>query len=91
MVTLVRFSLHAANAHRYRAAYQVLARLGFDPVHAAFSRGVEAFPGAALAALPGDPAEHARAAFVALAEARLDPVGVAGVPLLDTAQPRACA
>jgi hypothetical protein len=91
MVTLVRFSLHHANAQRYRAAYQVLSRLGFDPVLGDFSPGGAAFPGAAMAALPGDPAEHARAAFVALSEASLEPVGVAGVPLLDSARPRACA
>lgn len=92
MVTLVRFSLQAGNAHDYRAAYQVLARLGYDPVVGGFSGAGAAFPGAAVAALPGDPSEHARAAFVALSEARLTPVGVAGIPLLEEGvRLRACA
>jgi hypothetical protein len=82
MGTIIRFALHSAGAPAYRAAFDVLARMGFDPLEAPPSWRTagtyRTFPAAALGVRSEDPAELARAAFVALHDAHLRPVAVTG-------------
>jgi hypothetical protein len=82
MGTLLRFALHGAGSHAYRAAYDVLAPLGFEAVDGAWFGGALCagcpLPAAVVARVAGDPAALSRAAFVALAEAKLHPVAVTG-------------
>lgn len=89
MGTFVRFALHDAGEQGYRAAFDVLSRIGFAAVEGPSVRGCpircRVFPALAVAELPGDPADHARAAFVALHEARLRPMGVTGQALAASA------
>jgi hypothetical protein len=88
MSLLVRFALHGACDRRYQAAFDVLAALGLDPLERPApgppaGRGPpcrQVFPAAAVGG-QGDPATVARAAFVALQEARLRPVAVSSCPL----------
>jgi hypothetical protein len=87
MSLLVRFALHGACDRRYQAAFDVLAALGLDPLERPApgppGRGPpcrQVFPAAAVGG-EGDPAAVARAAFVALQEARLRPVAVSSCPL----------
>lgn len=77
MWTVIRFSLSGAAPERYRAAFELLGRSGFQP-HRRPGAANEVLPASVVADLFQDPAVVSRAIFEALADARLGPVMVTG-------------
>jgi hypothetical protein len=77
MWTVIRFALSSAEPGRYRAAFELLGRSGFQP-HRRPGEAREVLPASVVADLFQDPAVVSRAIFEALAEARLGPVMVTG-------------
>jgi hypothetical protein len=88
MGTIVRFALHGAGANGYRAAFAVLAQMGLaaleDPADGLTAGRV--FPASAIAAPTEHTDELVRAAFVALQQASLRPVGVSACALEPAAR-----
>lgn len=76
MWTIVRFALTDAAEDRYRDAYEILSRAGFQPHRAPAAS--EVLPAAVVADLLQDPAVVSRAIFEALSEGGLGPMMVTG-------------
>ncbi|WP_041448381.1 hypothetical protein [Anaeromyxobacter sp. Fw109-5] len=77
MWTVIRFALSSAEPARYRDAFELLGRSGFQP-HRRPGEAREILPASVVADVFQDPAVVSRAIFEALADARLGPVMVTG-------------
>lgn len=78
MWTVIRFALTSAEPCRYRAAFELLGRCGFQPHRRPGDGGCQILPASVVADLFQDPAVVSRAIFEALASARLSPLMVTG-------------
>jgi len=78
MWTVIRFALSSAEPARYRAAFELLRRSGFQPHRRPGDTEGEVLPASVVADLLQDPAVVSRAIFEALAGAHLRPVMVTG-------------
>jgi hypothetical protein len=74
MWTVVRFAL--LRERDYRAAFDLLAGEGLQPLRAPRPRDLRPYPGAVVGDLPHDSAQLTRAVFERLAAAGLAPVAV---------------